>query len=273
MGVARKQSQYRLSLDAAGAAFWLVIAMFPAMIAVITIFGLVVDPNKIAADVGDIAKRSPNSLGAVLAAQAQQVAANDAGSLSIGLVVSLVATLWSVSSGGYAMFRAIRQAYALPPQSYLVARARAFAAAIAAVIGLGVLVGLGRVVFDWTDTLAHDARIAVTALAIPVVLLLFTGFVMWTYRYSIAAPTAVRSLLPGAVLSALAVALLAVGVALFGSSLTNYQAIYGALTGIIVALLSVYTVMYVLLLCAVFNQQWAPVGIEQRDPDAPTLAP
>lgn len=262
MGVVRKQSQYRLSLDAAGAAFWLVIAVFPAMIAVITIFGLAVDPTKIADDVGDIAKRSPNSFGAALASQAQQVAANDAGSLSVSLVISLVVTLWSVSSGGYAMFRAIRQAYALPPQSYLVARARAFVAAIVAVIGLGVLVGAGRLVTDWMDTLPHAAKIAVAVSVIPVVLVLFTGFVMWSYRYSIAAPTAVGSLLPGAGICAVVTAVLALGVTLFGSYMTNYQAIYGALTGIIVALLAVYTVMYVLLLCAVFNQQWAPVGIE-----------
>ena len=261
-GVVRKQSQYRLSLDAAGAAFWLVIAVFPAMIAAITIFGLVVDPAELADDVEEISRRAPNSFGAVLAAQAQQVAANDAGSLSVGLVVSLVVTLWSVSSGGYAMFRAIRQAYALPPQDYVVARARAFAAAVAAVITLGVLVAAGAALGRWSDSLPGTARIALTAVGVLGVLALFTALTAWTFRYSIAARTPLGSVLPGAVIGTVVVAALAVGVALFGSYLTNYQAIYGTLTGIIVALLTVYTVMYVLLLCAVFNQQWAPVGIE-----------
>lgn len=258
----RKRSQYRLSLDAAGAAFWLVIAVFPAMIAAITIFGLVVDPAELAGDVEDISRRAPNSFGAVLATQAQQVAANDAGSLSVGLVVSLVVTLWSVSSGGYAMFRAIRQAYALPPQNYVVARARAFAAAVGAVIALGALVALGTAIVDWSDSVTGPARIVLSAVMVLGVLALFTAVTVWTYRYSIAARTPLGSLLPGAVIGTVVVAVLAVGVVLFGSYLTNYQAVYGTLTGIIVALLTVYTVMYVLLLCAVFNQQWAPVGIE-----------
>lgn len=273
-GVIVKQSEYRLSLDAAGAAFWLVISVFPAMIAMITMYGLVVDPTKIASDVADIARRSPNSFGAMLATQAQQVAANDAGDLSVSLVASLLVTLWSVSSGGYAMFRAMRQAYGLPPQNYVVARARAFLAAIGAVLLLGIAIGVAALLFTWTDLMATPVRVAALGVAGVVGLVLFTLFIAGAFRYSIAEPTPWRSTMPGAVIGAVVTVLMAAGVALFGSYLTNYQAIYGALTGIIVAMLALYTVMYVLLLCAVFNEQWAPIKpVAPPPPLLPELPP
>lgn len=258
-GVIRQQSRYRLSLDAAGAAFWLVIAVFPAVIAVIMIFGLVVDPTTLAADVEELTGRGSNSFGSVVATQAQQVAASDAGSLSIGLVVSLVVTLWSVSSGGYAMFRAIRQAYDLPPQNYVVARLRAFIAALAAVVVLGVAVGAIALGIDWTSKASSAVRGVLLALAAVAVIFVFGALVLFTFRYSIAARAPMRSLLPGAIICTLTTVLVLIGVGLFGSYAVNYQAIYGALTGIVVTLLAAYTVMYILLLCAVFNQQWHPL--------------
>ncbi len=258
-GVIRQQSQYRLSLDAAGAAFWLVIAVFPAVVAVIMIFGLVVDPTTLAADVEELTRRSPNSFGAVVATQAQQVAASDAGSLSIGLVVSLVVTLWSVSSGGYAMFRAIRQAYDLPPQNYVVARLRAFIAALVAVVALGAAVGATALGVDWTSKASSSVRGLVLALAAVAIVVVFGALVLFTFRYSIAARAPMRSLLPGTVIGTLTTVLVLLGAGLFGSYAMNYQAIYGALTGIVVTLLAAYTVMYILLLCAVFNQEWHPL--------------
>lgn len=259
VGVIQQQSVYRLSLDAAGAAFWLVIAVFPAMISVISIYGLVVPPSKIADDFRNLGGRAPNSLGSVLGEQAQQVAANTSTSLSIGLVVSIVITLWSVSSGSYAMFRAIRQAYGLPPQSYLVARARAFASAFVGVIVLGVAVTVVGFGIAWMDRQSSSVRTWVTILVTLVMLVLLAAGTAGAFRYSIAAKTPRKSLWPGAAIAALTIVVMLFGVALFGSYLTNYQAIYGALTGIIVALLAVYTGMYVVLLCAVFNEQWEPL--------------
>lgn len=258
-GVIHKQSDYRLSLNAAGAAFWLVISVFPAVIAVIMIFGLVLDPADLAGDVEEITRRAPNSFGAVLASQAQQVAATDAGSLSLGLAISLVVTLWSVSSGGYALFRAIRQAYDLPPQNYIVARSRAFGAALGAVLTLGVLVGGGALILGWLDRQSQTLRVGVSIVGAVVLAVAFTLLVVWTFRFSIAERVPMRSLLPGAVIGTCATVGLLIGVTVFGSYMVNYQAIYGALTGVIVALLAGYTIMYVLLLCAVFNQQWQPL--------------
>ena len=61
--VVRAQSAERIGLSAAGIAFWFVIAIFPALIAVVMILGLVLSPAEIASTLNELDKASPNSLG------------------------------------------------------------------------------------------------------------------------------------------------------------------------------------------------------------------
>lgn len=257
--VIAKQSGYRLSLSAAGSAFWLVIALFPATIAVIMLFGLVVDPASLANDVQNMTARSPNSLGAALAGQAQKVAAAESGTLSIGLVVSLVVTLWSVSSGMYALTRAVRQAYGLGPLHYFVARWRAFLGACVAVIVLGVFVAVGSAYGAWHAGASSTEKAVSYIVGLPFAAVVIAVNLVVLFRFSVALRIPWRNVALGAVLGSLVTVALIVGVALFGSYLAHYQQIYGTLTGMVVTMIGVYTLMYAILLCAVFNAEWHPL--------------
>jgi membrane protein len=263
--IANAQSRQRLSLAAAGVAFWLVIAIFPATLAVITIFGLVVDPEDIADAVQRITDRAPGSLGAVLAQQAEAAAGADARNLSIGLLISLGFTLWSVSDGAYGMARAIREAYDVAPESYLAARFRAFIGAIVAVLTFGVLLLAGAAALAWLGGVAGWQRVLALAIGIPLLLVLQTAIFTGQFRYALARPTPLRQLLPGAAIGAVSIALLLLGLAIYASFAPDYQAIYGALAGIILAMLAVYFGSYALLLSAVFNAQWTVRSVGAPD--------
>lgn len=259
IGTAHVQSMARLSLAAAGVAFWIVIAIFPATIAVITIFGLVVDPKDIADAVARITEQAPNSLGAALANLAAQAAESDTSALSIGLIVSLVVTLWSVSDAAYGMSRALREAYSLPPQSYIRARLRAFAGGTIGVLALGVLYLAAAALMVWLPSLTTWWRVVALVVAIPLALLVQAGIYAALIRFAISSRTPLRSIVSGASLASVAVALLLVGLAIYASFAPSYQAVYGALTGIILTMLVVYFGAYTFLLCATFNAQLAPL--------------
>lgn len=277
VGVIAKQSVYRLSLGAAGTAFWLVISVFPAVIAAIMVFGLVVDPTTIANDMKRVSVLGITDFGDILAQQAEQVASTDPGTLSVGLVISLIATLWSVSAGAYAMFRSIRLAYGIPPQHYVIARARAFGAAAVGVVLLGALVTLGAFALDWRDTLTPGWRIVFGLAAVPLVGAVIVLGSMALFRFGVAQRVPARSLLPGAVIASVVTLLLVFGVALFGNYAKDYQAIYGTVSGVVVVLLAVYTLMYVLLLSAVFNAEWEPLpqeaGMDEQEASVESAAP
>ena len=136
--VIREQSSERVGLAASGAAFWIVISAFPTAIAAVSLFGLVVSPQQVASDLGNLAQGAPSSLGSLVTAQLQRVAASDRAGLSMGLAVSILLAIWSASAGVYNLDRAIRLAYGWPPQSYFEARGRALLGAFGVVIVLGV---------------------------------------------------------------------------------------------------------------------------------------
>ena len=122
----REQAVEAVGLAAAGATFWLVISAFPTAIAAVSLFGLVVSPERVAADLGDLATGAPASLGSLVTDQLRRVAASDHTHLSLGLAASLLFALWSASAGVYNLDRAIRVAYGLSPQRYAEARGRAW---------------------------------------------------------------------------------------------------------------------------------------------------
>jgi membrane protein len=247
-GVMREQSAERVGLAAAGAAFWLVISALPTAIAVVSLYGLFVSPERVATDLGHLANGVPGSLGSLLAEQMQRVAATDHSGLSLGFIVSLVLALSSASAGVYHLDGAIRAAYGLSPQRYIEARGRAFAGAFAVVVVLGLSVVV-------LPALAARLPAVLTVFGVPVVLAAITVGVGALYRFSVAAPIGARALLPGALASGIGMVLVTGGFGAYVAVSSRYTAVYGALAGAVIGMLAVYLAVYVLLLGAVLNSR------------------
>ena len=99
--VVHQQGAQQLGLVASGAAFWLVISASPMAIAVVSLYGLIVDPRRVASDLAKLVNSGPASLGSLIGGQLQRVAAADRAGLTIGLAVSVVLAVWSASAGIY----------------------------------------------------------------------------------------------------------------------------------------------------------------------------
>jgi len=250
--VLKEQSAEELGLVASGAAFWLVIGTFPAAIAAVSIFGLLVSPERVASDLAGISRAGPESLGSILSVQLQHIATADRVGLSTGLAVSLVLALWSVSAAVYNLDRAVRTAYGLPVARYVKARGRAFVGGLVAVVALGVL-GLASTTVS--VVVAYVPGFLAAIVGIPL-LGLFIAFVAGgLYRFSIGHSVGVRRLLPGAVASGVGLVIVAVFFSIYLRLSTHYTAVYGALAGAVIGMLGAYLAIYVLLIGAVLNVQ------------------
>lgn len=100
-----------VSLLAAGIAFYAMLAIFPAIIALVTIYGMVADPAQVESQVGGFAKSLPSGADQLITEQLTNVVNAGRQSLSIGLAVSLLAVLWSVSSGVQGLVKALNVVY------------------------------------------------------------------------------------------------------------------------------------------------------------------
>jgi membrane protein len=100
-----------VTLTAAGVAFYSMLAIFPALIAVVTIYGLVAEPADVQRQVGSFAENMPPGAGDLLTDQLQRIVETRQTSLSIALVISLAAALWSASAGIQALIKGLNIAY------------------------------------------------------------------------------------------------------------------------------------------------------------------
>lgn len=250
--VLREQTAEQIGLAASGAAFWLVIAILPTAIAVISLYGLVVSPQTVATNLAGIAHNGPDTLGATLAQQLEKVAASDHAGLTAGLVVSMVLALWSASAGVYNLERAIRAAYGFGPEDYVRARVRALIGAVVVVMSLGVVAlisGAAAVVADYLPTAV------VVVVMIPVVVGAGAGIIATLYRYSVGHRLALRKQLPGALTASIGLAVVAGAFAVYLHFSTRYTAVYGTLAGTVIGMVGTYLGVYVVLLGAVLNAQ------------------
>jgi membrane protein len=75
-----------VSLLAAGVAFYAMLAIFPAIIAVVTVYGMVADPAQVEKQVGELTKSLPAGADQLLTNQLTNVVNAGRQALSIGLI-------------------------------------------------------------------------------------------------------------------------------------------------------------------------------------------
>jgi len=104
-------SDNRTLLVAAGVTFYLLLAMFPGIAAMISIYGLFADPATVAGHLDTIASVAPGGAVDVLREQMTRLAAQGGTTLGISFVVSLAISLWTANSGVKAIFDALNIVY------------------------------------------------------------------------------------------------------------------------------------------------------------------
>lgn len=256
------QGETRISLVAAGAAFWLVIAIFPTVIAAVSVFGLVFNPDDVVNAINQINTPGTGSISTLISKQAQDVAGSTVSSLTFGLLISLLVALWAVSNGAYNSARAIRIAFEIPNLPYIKSRLRAFFGGIAAVLGLGVLaaafIGLGRL----NDYMTGALQVVVSALLVwPLTFVLLTGGIVTAYRFATSKSGRHLPDLPGAVFSTVTLTLLAWGVSITFAGLGTASPVYGIAAGAVSTLITAYLAMYLVLLGALINAHWPGIRV------------
>src|SRR5918998_3505200 len=86
-----------MPIIAGGVAFFGFLAIFPALIATISLYGLVSSPEDVTRQIEDFSAQLPQDAQQLLETQLTSIAENSGGALSIGLAVSILAALFSAS--------------------------------------------------------------------------------------------------------------------------------------------------------------------------------
>src|SRR5689334_11553940 len=97
-------SEDRILMNAAGVTFYALLALFPAIAAFVSIYGLFADPSQIANQLDTLAGILPGGGMEVIRDQLTRVASQSNGSLTLGVIIGLLVSLWSANGGIKALF-------------------------------------------------------------------------------------------------------------------------------------------------------------------------
>jgi membrane protein len=100
-----------ISIVAAGVAFYVMLALFPAITAFVSLFGLFADPNQVEEQFANLRGVIPDDAWGILNDQLTAVASAQTRSLGISALVALVIALWSAGAGVRALMTALNIAY------------------------------------------------------------------------------------------------------------------------------------------------------------------
>jgi len=111
IAVFRGISEDRIFLIAAGVTFYAILALFPGIGALVSIFGLFADPGSIAAHLDTLSGVAPGGAVDVLRDELTRLAQQNGTTLGVGFVVSLAIALWFSNSAMTGLFDALNVVY------------------------------------------------------------------------------------------------------------------------------------------------------------------
>lgn len=101
----------RVMLVAAGATFYSLLAIFPAIAALVALYGLFADPSQIAKNVDTLSGMAPSGALDVIRNQMNMVASQGGSKLGITFLVGLAVSIWSANAGIKSIFDALNLVY------------------------------------------------------------------------------------------------------------------------------------------------------------------
>src|SRR5918998_3324302 len=124
-----------MPIIAGGVAFFAFLAIFPALIATISLYGLVASPETVARQVESLSAQLPDSAAELIGDQLTAITQNSGGALSLSLIVSVLAALWSASGGTGNVITAVNIAYdEVETRSFVKRKALALGLTLGAII-------------------------------------------------------------------------------------------------------------------------------------------
>lgn len=246
----------QVPLLGAGVAFFAFLALFPALIALVTLYGLFADPGVIANQV--------NSLSALPAEVRQlivdQINNQNRSSLGWSAAISIAVALFSASGGVNQLMIAINVAYDEEPKRSVVKhRLIALGLTAGAIVFIVVLLGLVAVVPPVLGQLFGDSpvvRVALSALRWVLVVVLVAAALAVLYRVAPDRDSPkIRWVSVGAAIATLLWLLASIGLSVYVSTFGNYAKTYGVFAAVIVLLLWLWIASYAVLLGAEINAE------------------
>ncbi len=246
-----------ISLLAAGMAYYAFLAIFPALIAAVLLYGLFADPAQIANQINSLGSAVPEEVRQLITEQLTM--ASGSGKAGLGAVVAILLALFSASGGVGNMMTAINTAYdEEETRGFLKKRAIALALTLGALVFFLLVVTLVAVLPAVLQVFGTSGIVFFLIQVVRWVLIVVVISVALAVLYRVApdrdAPK-MRWTSVGAAIATILWVVASVGFSLYVANFGSYAKTYGAIAGIVILLLWLFITSYAILLGAEINAE------------------
>lgn len=249
----------RIGLIAAGVAFYGLLALFPAIAAIIAISGLLVDPSDIVGQLESLSGLVPSEVITIMTDQATAVAGSRDGGLGLAAIIGFLIALYSASKGMASLMQGINVAYDEDEKrGFIKLKLVTFALTLFLIFGLliAMLATLALPAILSFINLGPIVEAILTA-GLWVALALSTVFglsVLYKFAPSRNAPEWKWASI-GAIAGCLLWVIASAGFALYVGNFGSYNESFGTLAGVIVLLMWFWISAFIILLGAELNAE------------------
>ena len=252
-------SEANLFLIAGGVTYAILLALFPGLAALVSLYGLVLDASQIEKQVGTLSEILPAETQQLLVEQLHKLVEASSGALGIGAAVGVVLALWSASRGMSGLITALNIAYEEKERrGFFKLNMLALGLTLAQLVGGIVIISLVAVLPAAVQFLDVGAATKWLLLVVqwPLLIVMVMLGLAVLYRY---APDRDkpqwRWVSPGAVAATILWVIASIGFTIYVANFNSYDKTYGSLGGVIVLLTWLYLSALMVLLGAVVNAQ------------------
>ena len=240
--ISERVREHNLTLVAAGVAFYAFLALIPALVAFVSVYGLVADESDVIRQVEDLGASLPEEVRNFLVYQLTQIVNASSTGVSIAALIAIALALWSASSGMAALVTGVHIARERDePKGFVAKRGKALGLTLGAIVVLGVvlfvIVAVPPLIRE--AGLGDVGRAAFEVLRWPFLAAVMVVAIALLYRLSVGdSPTRWLGLVSPGALVAMGGWVVASGLfAVYTANFSSYGKTYGALASIVVVLL------------------------------------
>lgn len=256
----------RIPLLSAAVAFHALLALVPAMVALVSLYGLLADPSSIDRQVNSWLGTAPREVRDLLASQLKSITENAGTATGLAVVIGIVVALWSASSGMAHLIEATNIAYdEEETRGFLARRGLALALTAGAVVfvlfALILIAVLPAAIADTGLGLFGRVLVGVLRWILLIAGMMLALVVLYRYAPDRDHPKWAWTS-PGALVATMLWIVASAGFALYTANFAKYNETYGSLGAVVVLMLW----LYFSVLCVVFGAEInAEVERQTRD--------
>ncbi|GHA97522.1 YihY/virulence factor BrkB family protein [Modicisalibacter luteus] len=248
-----------VSLVAAGVAFYSLLALFPAIVAVISIWGLLFDPQQISQQISSISHLLPQQAAEIIRQQAQQASSGNSAGMGLAAIGGILLAVYSASRGIKGLMEGLNIVYGEEEKRGFIKKTAiilglTLGAVIMAVITLGTITAIPALV----NVLGLDGTVGtlISLLRWPLLLIVMILALGILFRY---APDRKKPrwqwASAGSIIAVPLWLIGSIGFSIYVRNFASYNETYGSLGAVVILLMWFWLSAFIVLMGAELNSE------------------